>query len=132
MIKREAEFQKRFTKWKRHFMRDGSFAFELKITETGTLPFSRLEEHQEIWLLNAKHSQICYKIPDVGYDSKPFDQFCLGGAKAFVVIMFNYSSGQKEFIMIDIDDFIKEKETSDRKSLTYDRAKEIGTIYHLG
>lgn len=112
-------------------MRDGSFAFELKITKTNSLPFNAVAEHQEVWLHNAKHDQACFKIPDVGMMQKPFDMFCLGNSPAFVVIMY-YKPCQKEFIMIDIDDWLKEKEASQRKSLTEVRAKEIGKVYSLG
>lgn len=121
----EAEFQTKFTKWK-HYNKKTNALYELKVSPRPSIPFSRLEKHQERWLLNAKHDQICYKIPDVGYDQKPSDMFCLYHADAYVVVMFYTEIGTKHFYMIDIDEWVKEREQSTRKSITEERAGEIG------
>jgi hypothetical protein len=126
----EAEFQTKFTTWKKYNHKDSGL-YELKISPRPSIPFTRLEVHQEKWLYTAKHDQICYKIPDVGYDKKPADMFCLAHSKAYVVVMFYVTLGTKHFYMIDIDDWIKERENSVRRSLTEDRAKEIGVYCEL-
>lgn len=124
----EKDFQTTFNHWIAGRSHE-SAAFELKLTKEKSLPFSRLEEHQKRALYLAKHQEIIFKIPDAGYQN-PFDSFLLKGVKAYVVVMF-YERGQKEFFMIDIDDWINEEKTSKRKSLTPERAREIGRVCHL-
>lgn len=73
-----------------------------------------------------------FKIPDAGWQN-PFDSFILSGSDAIIVVMFRCKErGQKEFVMIDIEAWLQERKTSERKSLTEERAKEIGNVYVLG
>lgn len=117
----EKDFQTEFCKWAKYNIKETA-AFELKFTRSLSLPFSDVQEHQINALYNAKHHYLIHKIPDAGYQN-PFDCFFLKGCNAYVVIMF---TKQKTFYLIDIDDFIQEKNTSVRKSLTQDRAAQIG------
>ena len=117
----EKDFQTEFSKWlKYNFKRTA--VFELKLTRTKSLPFSAVEEHQVNALYNAKHAHVVHKLPDTGYQN-PFDCFFLKGSEAYVAVMF---MKQKKFFLIDIDDFMLEKKCSERKSLTEERAAEIG------
>ena len=118
----EKNFQTDLNKWCKHFIH-GSTAFELKLARSNSLPFDTVKEHQSDALYHAKHNKIIYKIPDLGTQN-PFDSLVLCGVPAYVVVMFN--GKEDDFFMIDIDKWIKEKEISDRKSLTKERAKEIG------
>jgi len=104
-------------------------AIEIKICKTGSLPFSRLEEHQKNALLNTKHGCVVHKIADCGYQN-PFDAVILCNEPAFVVVMF-YRRGQKEFFVIDIDTWCAEEKESTRRSLTEERAREIAISYFL-
>ena len=61
---------------------------------------------------------------------KPFDCLVLTGL-AFVCIMFYKPRKKKEFIAIDIDVWNEEVKTSIRKSLTEERAKEIGIVNQI-
>lgn len=126
----EADFQSKFTRWIKPRMK-GSAVFELKICKAYALPFSAVKEHQLAALSAAKHDSVFYKIPDSGYDQKPFDCFMMGGTKAYVVIMWYTERGDDAFYMIDIDAFLKEKQNSKRLSLTQERAEEIGMEFHL-
>ena len=76
-----------------------------------------------------KHRRLVHKIADDSIGFKPFDCFHLRGVPAYVVVSF-YTRGEKEFYMIDVDMWRKEFENSkkdgQRKSLTKDRAAEIG------
>jgi len=101
--------------------------FELKLARGNSLPFSAVQEHQINALLNAKHAHIIHKIPDVGYQN-PFDCFMIKGSEAYVGVMYNR---EKEFFLIDVDVFLKEKEESERKSLTKERAAAIGEMMYL-
>lgn len=129
-MKCEADFQTKFSKWK-IYNKKCSALFELKFTKGISIAFSRLEEHQEKALLKAKHSQICYKMPDDNFSQKPSDMFCIYKGGGYVVIIF-YKKGTKNFYIIDIDKWIEERNTSDRKSITEDRAKAIGEYHELG
>jgi hypothetical protein len=119
MKKREAEFGKQFRSWLtlQHFP---CAAFELKQTITNAIRFDALKEHQENALFAAISSGILYKAPDDSRGVKPFDFFYLRGAKAYVVI--KYPSG---FVVINIYNFIGERERSTGKSLSWERAQEI-------
>lgn len=121
---KERSFQTEFGKWlKIHAKEVGSAAFELKSTKGSSLPFSDVQPHQIDALWNAKHKQIYFKIPDVGFQN-PFDCFLLDEARAFVVI--RYGSGH--WYAIDVDDFVVTQKTSDRKSLTEDVAKLLSSF----
>lgn len=123
----EKDFQTDFNKWcKIIYHRTG--AFELKLSDTGSLGFALFVKHQRENLYHAKHNSIVFKIPDAGYQN-PFDSFQLAGVPAFLVVMFR--GKQDHFYMIDIDVILHEIKISDRKSLTEERAAEIGCKYDL-
>lgn len=84
-----------------------------------------MKEHQLRALQLAKHSGFPYKIPDVGYDQKPFDCVYISRVPAYVLIMF-YKRGCNHFYLIDVDDYIREIASSERKSLTEERAQALG------
>ena len=125
----EATFTTNFLKWLAREKVDGTAVFELKLAKGKSLPFSAIKDHQ---LRNLKLAQkmLVYKIPDAGYDQKPFDCFQICKAEAFIVVIF-YKKGQREFIVIPIDTWIHEMRASARKSLTKERAEEIGLICKL-
>ena len=123
---KEKDFQTTFNKWVKYNIKYSS-AFELKLTKTPSLPFSSVVEHQVNALLLSKHKRIVYKIPDDSMGQKPFDSFVLANVPSYIVVMF-YKRGQKIFYLIDIDVWIHEEETSERKSLTEARAREIGSV----
>lgn len=116
--------------------------YELKICKGTSLPFESVQEHQAKALLDAETGGMYYKIPDQpvswGADSpirfaakKPFDCLAIVGARGFVVVWFYHERQKKVFIKIPIQTFLHEKEISTRKSLTEQRAKEIGELIYL-
>lgn len=127
---KEKDFQNKFGRWLKANWH-ASAVFELKLVRGKSLPFSSVKEHQVWALMKAQNAKIYYKIPDCGNSQKPFDCFLLTKIPAYVVIMF-YRRGQKEFIIIDINLFAQEQQRSKRKSLTEERAKEIGNVHYLG
>ena len=129
-MKYESDFQTKFSKWKKYNHKQSAL-YELKFTKESSIAFNRLEPHQESALLRSKHGEICYKMPDDNFCQKPSDMFCIYKGGGYVVIMF-YKPGVKHFYIIDIDNFIKERDTSKRKSLTEDRANVIGERHELG
>ncbi len=125
----EADFQTQFSRWIKYNLK-GSGAHELKMSKNNSVPFNRLEEHQKRALLNAKHSQLCFKPPDLGYQN-PCDVLCIKNGHGLVYVMFYVKRGTKHFYEIDIDDWCREESSSPRKSLTEERAKEIGVTHVL-
>lgn len=127
---KEKDFQTKFNKWVK-FAWTTTAAFELKVSSTSSLPFNHVQPHQEAALVAAKHAKCIFKIPDAGWQN-PFDSFILTNAGAFIVVMYHSKlRGRKEFVMIDIDVWMKERKSSERKSLTEERAKSIGQVFHL-
>lgn len=123
-MKREANFGLLFRKWWKTQEDMPSAAFELKQTTIDYISFSALQEHQEIALLASKSRKgILYKAPDDSRSVKPFDYFHLARAMAYVVIRY-----PKGFEVIDIDTFLLERDRSQRKSLTHERARRISTF----
>lgn len=123
MKKREASFQIQFRHWlKKNPMVSG--AFELKQTTSKNLSFDLVKEHQ-INALMASSSNVgfLYKLPDDSISTKPYDCFYLRNAKAYIVIKYPSC-----FVIIDVYDFMREKEISDSSSLSEIRAKEIAHI----
>ena len=121
---KESDFQTKFGHWVRNRYQ-GSGVFELKLCKEKSWQFSEIKEHQLAALYIAKHKSLYFKIPDVGVMQKPFDTIVIAGTPAYLAIMF-YERGQREFFLIDIDILKREIEVSDRRSLTSDRAREIG------
>ena len=121
MPKLEAKHQTRFNHWCKNVFKRTA-AFELKQTQTDSLPFSSVQPHQIDALLAVREGVFVWKIPDAGYQN-PYDSFCMVNEQAYVVIFY-----PKSFELIPINNFLFEKEKSKRKSLTYERARAISTI----
>lgn len=127
---KEKDFQRKFSAWLRH-NHPQSGAFELKIVKGTAMPFDAVRKHQIEALLYAHGEHIIYKIPDDTFGQKPFDCLKLTKVDTYVVIYFYYTRGEKRFYMIPIDNFMRERATSLRKSLTEGRAQEIGVVCSL-
>ncbi len=113
-----------------------SVVFELKLEKSKRLSFDRVYDHQVAGLRQAKHKGLYHKISDqpaamingerMHFGSKkPFDCLYLKGLEAYVVVMFWEPNKLKIAYLIDIDRWVKEKESSERKSLTEERAQKI-------
>jgi len=127
MQKREAQFTTKFQKWlKYEWDKEPSAYFELKVSRGTSLPFSDVKDHQVSNLLLKK---VIHKFSDALRWGTLFDVILCTG-KGYVVIQY-YRLRNKEFFIIPIKVWLKEKATSDRKSLTEDRARELSGSYFL-
>ena len=104
--------------------------YELKICKSNAMPFNQVKEHQIVALQQAKNGNLYHKIADSPWGTtskhrftakKPFDCMNIYKAEAYVVICYYKLRQKKEFIFIDVDDFVNEANNSDRKSLTEER-----------
>ena len=138
----EKQMQVFFGKYLKSHYPNSSEAYELKICKGISLAFNAVQEHQIKALLEAEETGFYYKIPDQpvswGADSpirfaakKPFDCLVLVKVRSYVVVWFYHERQRKVFLKIPIQVFIHEKETSTRKSLTEERAKEIGIPVYI-
>ncbi len=118
--KREAAFGLRLGKWLQDNPRFTCF-FETKQTTTSSIPFSCLAPEQIAWLLAIKGPKgVLIRI--IGSTGQP-DYVYARNCPANVVIRF-----PKSFHLIDIENFLREKKQSKRRSLTESRAREISIV----
>jgi hypothetical protein len=119
---KEKDFQREFHKWCKYNWFITS-AFELKLCKSNSLNFKAVAPHQEENLFKTCTEGLFYKIPDDSIGQKPFDCFKIKGY-GFIVVMY-YKPGNKEFFIIDINNWLAEKSRSNRCSLTEEKAREI-------
>ena len=124
MNRREAKFATEFSKWAKHnWPSDKPAYFEYKVSITDSLLFSAISEKQ---YANLQIRKFYYKFSDFDRMGTPLDAVMFCG-QGYIVIQF-YKKGNKEFFMITIQDFIRFKESSKRKSITLDEARSIADI----
>jgi len=117
--KRESKFSLRFRHWLKAKKLDFSATFELKdCSDKKSFAFSELAEAQENWAL-AISEGMGVLMRQMGGNGEP-DYTYHYKDPAYIVI--NFAEG---FCVITIQNLLQEKATSKRKSLTYDRAKQI-------
>ena len=112
-----------------------SEAYELKFTKGKALGFSELRRHQVEALQAVEKEGLYYRIADQpwGYNpkfrftlKKPFDCLCLVKIKGYVVVWFYLPRKEKQFVKMEIKNFLKMKGVSKRKSFTEKMALEAG------
>lgn len=119
--KKEADFGLLFRKWwVKHGMDAG---YELKDSRgKDSIAFSEVSEKQEYVGLASK-SRVGILIRVERGTEGAQDYIGLKNSASWIVIKY-----PKFFCIIDIENFLAERDRSKRKSLTSDRAKEIATI----
>lgn len=129
----EKDFQTDFGRWVHHGSAVlTSSGFELKVTPTDSIAFTDVREHQVDALLAVKRAKLFWKIPDDSMAAKPFDCFLLVASSAWIVVMFRCRErGQGEFFLIDVEVWTAERKRSKRRSLTEERARQIGLRQEL-
>jgi hypothetical protein len=95
---------------------------EMKQTTTDSIPFSALEPQQVDFGTAIQHSKKGVLVRVQGTNGEP-DYSWKRNVPVFVAIKYPRSI---EIIALDL--FLLEKEKSIRKSLTYERARELSTI----
>lgn len=130
----EAQFNTEFGKWVRYCYEGPSAGFELKFTKKDSVPFTEFtRQEQQLPSIQACSTDrgVYHKISDDSRGAKPFDCFVIKQSVGYFVIMYHEGRGSKEFVMIDGYVLEEEMNSSERKSLTRERAYEIGTVYSL-
>jgi hypothetical protein len=118
-MKNEALFTTRFKKWLHaEVVKKGvefAAAYEIKVTDTNSMPFSMVKDHQIEALLAVKNGTFMYKIPDAGWQN-PFDMFVMQRQPAYVVVAFTDLKPMHVWV-IDIETFVQIRDTEDSKSI---------------
>jgi penicillin-binding protein-related factor A (putative recombinase) len=118
-MRNEAGFTTRFKKWLAFkTSKDGvpfAAAYEIKVTDSKSIPFSAVKDHQIDALLAVKHGTFMYKIPDAGWQN-PFDMFVMQKQPAYVVVAFTETKPTNVWL-IDIDTFLLMRDSEESKSL---------------
>lgn len=127
-MKREAKHQITFAHWSR--ISDIKGAFELKQTTGDSIPFtSSFEEHQLDSLKSIEEAGLRWKFSDTDVRKKPCDYISTDPMPSWIVAFF---SKHRYFAVIRYEEFMAEGKIADRKSLRYDRAKDIATrVIHI-
>lgn len=127
MLKSEQKFHTEAVKWIKYHknLLPQSFLMETKVVRYGknSFPFSELSPKEERLLLKAKHSTLIQTHSDYSRLGTNCDGSIIsGGGLIFIKWM---RRGNKRFYIIDIDNFIKKRDSLKRKSLTEEEAKSI-------
>jgi hypothetical protein len=118
--KKEADFGLAFRKWI-EARRPFSSACELKQTATDSLPFNALADNQVNWLMSLSSDKGAL-VRVTGMSGEPDYIWCRNMP---CHVFIKYPRG---FVGITIGNFVQEKNTSSRKSLTWERAKELASF----
>ena len=130
MIKHESKFHSKVMRWLKYNLDKfpKSFLIESKVVRPGSksFPFAELSEKEERLLFLAKHKTILQTHSDYSQLGTNCDASCISGG-GFIFLQW-VERGNKEFFVIDIGDFIDARETTTRKSLTEERARDISLL----
>ncbi len=130
MNKDEAAFHAKLMKWLKYNLKSfpKSFKIETKVVrrEDKAFYYPELTAKEERILLRAKHGSCIQTNSDESRRGTPCDGDVISGG-AFIFLQWQ-RRGNKEFFVIDIDAFLEERDSSDRKSLTEERAREISYL----
>lgn len=131
MHKSEQRFHTEAMRWIKYNLHllPKSFLMESKVVRSGEtrFPYRELSEKEERLLLRAKHGTVIQTHSDLGGMGTLCDGSVISGGG---LIFLQWTRPRnKEFYIIDIDDFIKQRETSTMKSLSEQEARLIGRAY---
>lgn len=122
MKKREADFGVLFRHWIKANPWNMTAHFELKQTQTDSIPFACLEDNQIVFGEAIRDSNKGVLIRNIGSNGEP-DYTYTYRDPVFIAIKF-----PGEFHILSLAAFTEETRISKRKSLTRERARKIATI----
>jgi penicillin-binding protein-related factor A (putative recombinase) len=132
---REANMQTLFGQYLKEHLPEQNEVYELKMTSGNSIPFDAVKDHQVENLRKAEEKDFYHRIADqpVFYGmkrrftiQKPFDCLSMTKSKAYVVVWFYKPRKKKVFIKMRIEDFLRMKKYSKRKSFTEEMALKVG------
>ena len=121
----EAQFQSKVTAWLK-INAWGSFPYELKISQGGTINFKAFQPQQIPALYRARTGIQHHKMTDASIGTKPYDAFVFKKSLAYVGLLFNAKTNHKVCYFIDIIDIVKLINNGD-KSISEEVAIKVAT-----
>ncbi len=85
--KREADVTPKVLAWFREKHKKIA-VFEIKATDSNSIPQSALAPHQRAALIKASTGTLVHKLTDASRTRQPFDAFCVSLCPAYVVAVF--------------------------------------------
>ena len=117
----EKDLQKLFTRSKAYGIEG---VFELKITKTKSLGYSKIEKHQIVKLSQANGDEGAYqKLSDMSMDKKPWDCQNIKTTSAYIVVLYYVPRKPKVIYYVPILKFVATVHPGE--GLSEDKAKEI-------
>lgn len=118
MIKREASKTPRIEKY---LHQNKIYCnFEIKQTTTDSIPFSDVPDHQINSLIAGQEDGLIWKYSDADPRIKPCDGSNNPPLPGYIIIQY-----PKAFVLITVNNFVHARMTNRKKSLTFEKAKEI-------
>jgi hypothetical protein len=111
---KERDFYRPVQNWVRSNLNQTA-VIELKLVKEGRFRLSDMRPHQLQSLSQCKHNNMVYKIPDAGYDQKPFDICYWNKTNAYIGVIFYEPRKKKNLYLIDIDSIV----TFDSSKVSY-------------
>ena len=136
---KEQQFQ---TMWGEYLKTEGwheAAVFELKIEKTHRFLFSKVQPHQEQALIDAE-TGLYHKIADSPIFSgqktrftapKPFDTVYCKDMKGYVLLWYYVARTKKICYAIEINDFIRIRNSWKMKSIKEEELKKLRTEYSI-
>lgn len=110
-IMKEKDFYRPVQNWIKKNLNQTAVV-ELKLVKGNRFRLSDMRPHQIDSLLACKHNSLVYKIPDAGFDQKPFDICYFNNTLAYIGVVFYEPRKKKNLYLIDIDVILKTQEDS--------------------
>ena len=126
---KESDIQTKFNQWLKRNWYNGTAAFELKIVKAPdkSLPYSAIRDNQYKGLRLAK-KRLIWKLSDEDRREKPFDSFIIQEGQAYVAICWFTPRKQKSITLIDVEDLMRYRANSSKKSINQHEANSLATF----
>lgn len=128
----ERSFYPKFKTWIAEHQPEDTCTFEIKFlnySKNKSFAFNRVEEHQVLNLMTSLEG-LYVRIADQPYvnngyqQKKPFDSVLIKAKDAFVVIVFWNPRKWTVGFLVPVEDFVKMKDSSVKKSISFDELSE--------
>lgn len=126
-MKKEAKWQILWNKYLRENPEENPGFYELKQTSNEYFYYRHFQKHQIMSLLIMRSNGLIWKLSDADPREKPCDCISIPPMPAYVVVKY-----PRAFVMIEIMDFVSDRDTTKLKALSYEHAIDIATkIIHV-
>lgn len=97
MIKHEAKFTTRLSKWLKYNWHETG-PIEVKVSKTGRININQFAIHQLAALNLAANGTLVWKVPDAGFQNL-FDLVVYSRSRAFVCLVFHVETSDRFYVL---------------------------------